>query len=612
MVIACSYGGSMAAAEVFTTLKELGALLRVRKHLAPRPPDTVDSIGLKVEANAALHPDRPMVLFEGRQLTWQDFNLLANRYAHALKARGIGHGDTVSLMMENRIEFLTALVAISKLGAISALINTNLRGRPLQHCVSITQSKACVFGEELTVALAEVKSQLDLTEGRDYLFVADRGDSAAPNWAADLDAEAARQPTDNPPETQRVTLADRATFIFTSGTTGLPKAAVMSQGRFLRTGALSWKMALRSDEDDRLYLCLPLYHATGLVVGFGSTLWSGSSTFLRRRFSASNFLNEVRAQQTTCFVYIGELCRYLLSQPEHADDADNPLERIVGNGLRPDIWMDFKTRYGIKRIAEFYGASEGNVAFMNLLNKDRTIGMTPNRIALVRYDVDADEIVRDENGRCIEVELGEPGLLLGEINPEQAFEGYTSPEATEKKIVRNALREGDAWFNSGDLIRQVDVGFTARNKHYQFVDRVGDTFRWRSENVSTNEVGEIINGHPQVEFCNVYGVEVPGADGRAGMAAIKLAGGVDELDLDDFTGYVTRELPSYARPVLLRIHPDMETTGTFKLIKNELRKEGYDPSSISDPLYVWKPGQTGYEPLDAEFYARMRDGTAGY
>jgi citronellyl-CoA synthetase len=602
----------MAIREYFVTLKELISVMRNRRYLAPRPLDTIDSIGLKLEETAARFGERTMILFEGRQVTWKEFNELANRYAHALKARGIGHGDIVSLMMENRIEFLAALVAVSKLGAVVSLINTNLRGRPLTHCVSVTQSKAWIFGEELTEAVANVKGDLSLQEGAAYLFVADKGTMRAPNWAADLGAEAQGAASTNLPDTQKIKLGDSATYIFTSGTTGLPKAAVVSHRRFLGTGATTWKVGLKSDEDDRLYLCLPLYHGTGLMVGFCSALWSGSSMFVRRKFSASNFLNETREYGTTCFVYIGELCRYLMAQPEHADDSDNPLERIVGNGLRPDVWMNFKRRYGIKRITEFYGASEGNAAFMNLLNKDCTIGMTASVIQLVRYDVDADEIVRDEQGRCIPVAEGEPGLLLAEINETQVFEGYTNAEATEKKIVHGVLKEGDSWFNSGDLLREVNVGFTAGRKHYQFVDRVGDTFRWRSENVSTNEVGEIINQFPQVQVCNVYGVEIPNSDGRAGMAALTLKNGQQQLDLVEFSAFVARELPAYARPVFLRIEAEMEVTGTFKLVKGDLRREGYDISQISDPVYVMKPGQTVYEPLDQQFLAKLRAGLAGY
>ena len=227
---------------------------------------------------------------------------------------------------------------------------------------------------------------------------------------------------------------------------------------------------------------------------------------------------------------------------------------MIGNGMRPDVWMGFKNRFKVQRIIEFYGASEGNVSFANLLNKDCTVGMTSAKVALVKYDVHRDEIVRDENGFCIEVDEGEPGLLLGKITEDTVFEGYTDAAATEKKVVRDALEKGDAWFNSGDLMRTVDVGFTLGYPHYQFVDRIGDTFRWKSENVSTNEVGEIINGFEQIKLCNVYGVEVPGTDGRAGMAAITLSDGNTEFDLAAFTEYVTKELPSYAIPVF-SAHP---------------------------------------------------------
>jgi citronellyl-CoA synthetase len=334
--------------------------------------------------------------------------------------------------------------------------------------------------------------------------------------------------------------------------------------------------------------------------------------FIRRKFSASNFLPEVREHQTNCLVYIGELCRYLTNTPARPDDHKNPLTKAVGNGMRPDIWPQFKQRFGLKRISEFYGASEGNVAFANLLNKDCTIGMTASRVALVKYDIHEDEIIKDANGHCIEVATGEPGLLLGHINEQAVFEGYTDKEATEKKIIRNVFEDGDAWFNSGDLIREVEVGYALGYPHYQFVDRVGDTFRWKSENVSTNEVGEIINGFEQVEFCNVYGVEIPGADGRAGMAAIHLVDGVDELDLDAFSAFVNENLPAYARPVFVRVQQEIGVTGTFKMVKGDLREQGYDLSKVSDPIYVMKPKEDRYQPLDKDFAATLAEGRGGY
>ena len=602
----------MGLRDVASTLVQVPALLALKKELKPRPYTDKDCFARQVETNAVRFGERTAIVFEGRSVTWAQFNALANRYANHLADQGVVRGDVVSVVMENRIEFLAVTVALNKLGATAGFINTNLRGRPLVHCITVTESKKCVFGEELAPALAEVKSELPLAEGRDYLFVPDGGEAAAPNWAADLDAESAAASADDPPTTAENALGDTAMYLFTSGTTGLPKAAVMSNRRYLASAAMSHKAGLKCTEKDRLYICLPLYHGTGLLVGCGAAFGSGASMFIRRKFSASNFLADVREHQTTCLVYIGELCRYLMNTPATADDHKNPLKHMIGNGLRPDVWLSFKQRFGIRRITEFYGASEGNVAFANLLNKDQTVGMTASEVALVAYDVDADEIVKDDAGRCIRVEPGEPGLLLGQINEEAAFEGYTNPEATEKKILRNAFEEGDAWFNTGDLLREVDAGFTLGYPHYQFVDRVGDTFRWKSENVSTNEVGEIINGFGGIQFCNVYGVEVPGADGRAGMAALVLEPGMAALDTEAFSRYVTSELPAYARPVFLRVQSNIDVTGTFKMLKGDLRKEGYDLNQVAEPLYVMKPGSTAYERLDAAFADEIGTGQSGY
>lgn len=602
----------MGLVDTVRTLSNLPTLLTLKKGMAPRPLTDTDCFGAQVARNAEAFGDRTAFIFEGRTVTWSEFNELANRFASTLLASGLGRGDTASVVMENRIEFLATIVALNKIGAVGALINTNLRGRQLAHCITVAKSKKCIYGEELTDAIAEVKGELSLEEGSDYFFVTDKAATPTPNWSRDLLTEAGSAPAENPGLTDQITLGENCLYIYTSGTTGLPKAAVMSNRRFLQSSGLSHKALYRATEQDRFYVCLPLYHATGLMIGVGAAMSSGASTFIRRKFSASNFLPEVREHNTNLLVYIGELCRYLMNTPAKPDDADNPLHTMTGNGLRPDIWMPFKERFGIKRISEFYGASEGNVAFANLLNKDCTVGMTSARVALVKYDVDADELVKGPDGHCIEVAAGEPGLLLGHINEQAVFEGYTDPEATEKKILRNVLEEGDAWFNSGDLMRVVDVGYTLGYDHYQFVDRVGDTFRWKSENVSTNEVGEILNGFDGVRFCNVYGVEVPGADGRAGMAAVTLAEGADALDLERFSRYVVENLPVYARPVFIRVQPDLEVTGTFKMMKGDLKKEAYDLSKISDPVYVMKPHSERYEPLDEEFAAVIGRGEAGY
>jgi citronellyl-CoA synthetase len=602
----------MSLRDVVATLAEAPTLLQLAKEVKPRPLTTCDSFAARVERTSARFPQHRAIIFEGRTLTWGELNSQANRYAAALQAQGLVRGDAVSLVMENRIEFLTTLIALNKLGVIAALINTNLTGRPLMHCIRITGSRMCIFGEERMDSIDQVRSDPELACIENWLFVADAGREPCPDWAMNLATAAAGEDTANPPQTSQNTLADIALYIYTSGTTGLPKASVISNRRFLLSSALSYKGGLRCKETDCIYLCLPLYHGTGLFLGVGAALSTGACMFIRRKFSGSNFLGEVREHGATCFIYIGELCRYLLNIPAQADDHLNPLVSMMGNGLRPDVWHEFKARYGIRRIAEFYGSSEGNVAFLNMLNKDCTVGTTSLPMALVKYDVDADEIARDAQGHLIRVAAGEPGLLLGQITKHTAFEGYTSKEDTEKKILRNAFEDGDAWFNTGDLMKTVDVGFSLGLPHYQFVDRVGDTFRWKSENVSTNEVGEIINGHAQVDFCNVYGVEIPKADGRAGMAALALAEGVAALDIRSFSAYVNEHLPGYARPVFLRIQRELDTTGTFKMVKGELRKEGYDLDLVSDPIYVLKPRTDTYELLDAQYAAILRAGEAGY
>ncbi len=601
----------MGIVDIASTLVQVPTLLKLKKGMVPRPLDTVDSIAAQVEDNAVRFGERNAIVFEGHELTWGEFNALANQYAHTLKAEGVNRGDTVSVIMENRIEFLALIVGLNKLGATAALINTNLTGRPLTHCITVTKSRKCIFGGEVDEALAEVKGDLGLDEGNDFFIIPD-ANTPASNWAKDFSALSADADTSNLEDSKVTTLGEVALYIFTSGTTGLPKAAVLSNRRYLASAGLSAAAGLKCTEKDRLYLCLPLYHGTGLLIGAGSAFISGASMFVRRKFSASNFLREVREHNCTCLIYIGELCRYLNNTERQADDHKNPIRSMMGNGLRPDVWMDFKNRYGVKRIAEFYGSSEGNVSFANLMNKDCTVGMTSMPISLVKYDIHNDEIVRDNEGRCIEVQPGEPGLLLGKITEETVFEGYTDPEATEKKIIRDALESGDAWFNSGDLMRTVDVGFTLGYDHYQFVDRIGDTFRWKSENVSTNEVGEIINGFEQIKFCNVYGVEIPGTDGRAGMAAIILNEGVSEFDVEGFAAYVNHELPGYAVPVFVRIQSDIDVTGTFKMVKGDLREQSYHIDQFSDPVYVMKNGESAYTLLDDAYVAELNAGSAGF
>ena len=605
---------SSVAGRVLEFFRVLGEARHIMPALKFKMPDHQEQISIVsvFEDVVAQHPDRLMLLFEGREWTYQAFNADVNRLAHGLAANGVTRGDTVALFMENRAEFVLSMLAVMKLGASCALINNSLSGRALAHCVKATDSKHLIFGDERTTVVDDCREDIGLPASGTYFWFKDEGDANPPEWTMDARDLMVAQPTNNLPVTREIKAGEVALYIFTSGTTGLPKAAILLHRKGLAASTVLGRLGFRVVPSDRLYLCLPIYHATGLGPGLFAFLLSGASVYLRRSFSASSFWPEVQQYQTNSFIYVGELCRYLTQQPSCAEERDNPLVKMLGNGLRPDIWDEFKNRFVVSRICEIYGSSEGNVTFANLFNKEKTIGATFAKVTLVAYDLENDQILRDENGLCIDAESGEPGLLLGEITKDYAFDGYTNKEATEQKIVVGVNAEGDRWFNTGDLVKEIDVGFALGLKHYQFVDRTGDTFRWRAENVSTNEVAEVLNQHPQIEMANVYGVEIPGVEGKAGMAALAIDKSVS-FDLDHFTQLVDMELPMYARPVFLRLQRSFETTGTFKLVKTSLREEAYHPERVGDDeIYVRPPTGDAYRALDTDFYEQLRTGTAGY
>ncbi|HXZ85813.1 MAG TPA: AMP-binding protein, partial [Myxococcota bacterium] len=431
-----------------------------------------------------------------------------------------------------------------------------------------------------------------------------------PRGAHDLAADLAARPSANLPVDARAECrtGDDLFYIYTSGTTGLPKAARFSHLKFITAGTAARLVGF--DQNGVMYCALPLYHSAGGCMAVGAALLSGGTLALRRRFSAREFWGDVRRQRATSFQYIGEFCRYLLNQPPDAQDGQHELQFCIGNGLRPDIWEEFRDRFRLPRIVEFYGATEGNVSLVNLDNKLGSVGRIPTRLLmdarLVRYDVERDEHPRDAQGRLIECKPDEVGELIGGL-PRRAgdnrgrFEGYTSREATERKILRNAFESGDAFFRTGDLLRRDAQGY------FYFVDRIGDTFRWKGENVSTQEVAEALVHFPGVEMANVYGVAVPGADGRAGMVALVL-GPQAEFDPRAFYAHAVTALPAYATPVFVRLQHEAELTGTFKLRKVELQHDGYDPARVRDPLYVRDDGARCYVPLDVDAHQRLLAG----
>jgi acyl-CoA synthetase (AMP-forming)/AMP-acid ligase II len=389
-------------------------------------------------------------------------------------------------------------------------------------------------------------------------------------------------------------------YIYTSGTTGLPKAAIITNKRYLAGAYMFGGATMEATPRDIIYLPLPLYHSNAIIIGVGSALVSGAAVALRRKFSASQFWDDARKYDASIFVYIGELCRYLLNAPKNPHERSHRLRLAVGNGLRPDTWEPFQRRFGVPLIREFYAATEGNAPIINFEGRPGMLGRLKPGQVLVRCDETSGEILRNADGFCERVHPGQKGILLGHINPLLAFDGYVDKSATDKKIQRDVFRHGDHYFNTGDILQLHEDAWVS------FADRVGDTFRWKGENVSTNEVAEVLNGAKGVLESNVYGVSVPGSEGRAGMASINVNG---ELDLDEFASYVVNRLPSYQRPYFLRLQKEMRVTGTFKHQKTGYRDEGFDPSKVSDPLYFLDGDR--YVPLDQTLFQRIQAGEVG-
>ncbi|NWN91244.1 long-chain-acyl-CoA synthetase [Marinobacter adhaerens] len=562
------------------------------------------TLGTLVENNAEKYRDRPAILFEDRRITWGEFNAWSNRIAAFFLARGLKKGDSIAVLLENRPELLAVVTGAAKIGVACAMMNTSQKGRVLEHSAGLVSPKMVVVGEELVATFDAVKANLEFDHPSPFLFVADSNTletfGNAPSDYINMAQEVSTCSSDNPVLTDPPRMGDTAIFLYTSGTTGLPKAAPGSHNKFLKAYGGFGLMSLSLTPEDVFYCTLPLYHGTGLVVCWGATLAGGSAFALRRKFSASAFWDDVRHYNATTFGYIGELCRYLLNQPPSEQDRNHRLTKMLGNGLRPSIWKEFKDRFGIETISELYASSEGNIGFSNFFNMDNTVGLSTAPYKLVKFHDGTRDPIRDDNGRMQEVVKGEPGLLIGEITKKWFFEGYTQKEATEKSILRDAFKDGDAWFNTGDVLK--DIGC----RHLQFVDRMGDTFRWKGENVSTNEVENIIDGSGMVKEAIVYGVEIPNTNGKAGMVTLVPSG--NNFDPDKLLSYLQDNLPAYAVPVFMRVTDAIDTTGTFKYRKVDIQNAGYSLDRPHEEVFAWLPKTEGYTLLTPELVSDINSG----
>jgi len=592
---------------------EMLYIMRNRARAAPVGPDDTATIAGLVDEQARIRPRATMIVTAEGEITWADFTSLSHRLANLLLAHGVGRGEAVALNMQNSILYLACVVGVTRIGAVGGLINTNLPGPQLVHCVrEIGANVSLVDGPALAAIQASEANFLAASPGQAKVVAFGAGALDDKSWLANGDALLASASDQAPQVSPPVRARERALYIFTSGTTGLPKPAIITHQKFVHGARAHAIYSFHAKPSDRIYNCLPLYHGTGLMVGVAACLVSGASMFIRPKFSASSLVQEANRYRCTALVYVGEICRYLLNTPELPTDRACSIERAAGNGLRPDIWKKFRRRFGLKRIGEFYGASEANGGFMNVFNKDDTIGITGANIRLVKYAVDSASLQRDASGFASLVAAGDPGLMLIEVTETSKFDGYKDAGASEKKLERNVFAEGDCWFNSGDVLRQVDVGFAFNMPHYQFIDRLGDTYRWKSENVSTNEVADILCGFRDVLAACVYGVNVPGADGKAGMAALTLRTPAEDFDSAGFTAFVSENLPSYARPLFVRIKRDLDMTGTYKFTKTTLVEDGFDIDRIADPMFCWRPRAGQYQTLDRARYDEITAGRSGY
>lgn len=551
---------------------------------------------------ARRQPDRIALVTDDASLDYDGLSKRINRYARWALSVGVAKGDTVGLIMPNGIDYVAAWLGISRVGGVVALINTRLVGQSLAHCLDVAKPSHIIVAHELAATLESAKTHLK-TDARIWTHGDARGECAIDVALAALDDSAL-----SPDEHGGVTIDDRALLIYTSGTTGLPKAASISHRRILNWGF--WFAGLTgATPQDRLYDCLPLFHSVGGIVAPCSMLAAGGSVVIAEKFSASNFWPDIVRYDCTLFQYIGELCRYLLKAPPSEYENRHRLRLVCGNGLRGDIWEDFQSRFAIPRILEFYAATEGNFSLFNVEGQPGAIGRIPPLLAhrfpagLVRLDPDTGVPLRNDEGFCIACARGEAGEAIGRIGRADEgggrFEGYTDADETEKKVLRDVFAKGDAWFRTGDLMRLDDKGF------FHFVDRIGDTFRWKGENVATSEVNDAVRDFTGVVDATTYGVSIPAADGRAGMSAIVVNEG---FDIEALPAHLAQCLPVYARPVFIRISRELDATETFKQKKGELAREGFDPGLIKDPMFMLDPKSGAYVALDVRTFAQIING----
>ncbi|XP_047041487.1 long-chain fatty acid transport protein 4-like [Helicoverpa zea] len=559
------------------------------------------------------HPDKPCFLFQNEVWSFKEVEDYSLRVTAVLKAQGIKKGNIVGLLVNNCPQQPALWMGIARLGAVTPLINTNQRGNALIHSINVAKCDALIISEEYQAAIQEIAK--DLSPSLKLFKFSQRAlnpSNPRVEGSGDGITDFTNLLETTPPAPWTLADADgfqgKLLYIYTSGTTGLPKAAVISNARFVFMATGLYYMGLEGN--DVFYCPLPLYHTAGGVISIGLAIIMGCTVAIKSKFSASQYFPDCVKYKATAAHYIGEMCRYVLATPPSPADTQHNVRVIYGNGLRPQIWKDFVKRFNIKAVTEFYGATEGNANIANVDGTPGAIGFVSRifpkvyPIAIIKVNQETGEPIRDSRGLCQLAQPNEPGVFIGKIqahNPARQYLGYVDKAASEKKVVKDVFQFGDAAFISGDILTADEFGYLF------FRDRTGDTFRWRGENVSTTEVEAAISRVAEHRDAVVYGVLVPNTEGRAGMCGIVDVDGT--LDLEILARNLARDLPVYARPVFIRVMDSLDMTGTFKMKKTDLQKDSFDPKlAKKDKLYYLDVKQGRYLPLGIEEYEKIISG----
>ncbi|NP_001011348.2 long-chain fatty acid transport protein 6 [Xenopus tropicalis] len=550
-------------------------------------------------------PNKPFLIYQEQVYTYRDVDRRSNQVAQVfMKYSPLEKEDTVAMLMSNEPDFLNVWFGLAKLGCRLAFLNYNIRSRSLLHCFHSSGAKMLIVGADMVETLEEILPNLQ-EDNISVWVMAKEVSIKGVNTILDKLEHVTDKPV--PQHLCHVSSIRAATlYIFTSGTTGLPKAALISQLQTLKGAAGIW--AFGGTEDDIVYITLPLYHSAASLIGIGGSIYLGATCVLKKKFSASQFWIDCKKHNVTVVQYIGELCRYLCNQPLKEGEKDHKVRMAVGNGVRSDVWKEFIRRFGDIKMCELYGATEGNICFMNHTGKIGSVGRSNIfykllfPFELIKYDIQKDEPIINEQGWCERVKKGETGLLISQVNKNNPFFGYAgNKNHTTKKLLCNVFRKGDVYFNTGDLMVQDSENFL------YFRDRIGDTFRWKGENVATTEVADIIGMLNFIQEANIYGVAIPEHEGKVGMASIIVKAN-ETLDVKTIYEQIVTYLPGYARPRFLRLQENMEMTGTFKQQKFRLVEQGFNPSAVPDPLYFLDDSEKSYVPLTKDIYDKILSG----